>query len=163
MSALNQAPYFNTTLAAPSAASVVDLQNSVNAFAGATNPLWVTDLANCPRSTDFILPSVSADSSGYSVTFPVHFPIKIVGVDMGCSAAAGSAGTMDFEFYNGSAWVSVFAAAKDVKTAAGTGANYAPESTTVDMEVGYLLRAKGTSGSGGALSGGVAKLWYVRR
>lgn len=163
MSTLNQNPWFNNNLAAPSAASVVDLQNSVNAFAGATNPLWVTDLANCPRSTDFILQSVSASSDGYSVTFPVHFPIKIVGVDMGCSAAAGATGTMDFEFYNGSTWASVFAAAKDVKTAAGTGANYAPESTTVDMEPGYLLRAKGSSGSGGALTGGVAKLWYVRR
>ena len=62
-----------------------------------------------------------------------------------------------------STWVSVFAAAKDVKTAAGTAANYAPETTAVDLDKGWLVRAKATSGSGGAVDGAHANLWYVRR
>ena len=165
MAALNQAPWFNENEIAPTDDQQVAIANMQSALFGAVRPEWVAYLANKPTIQAHDILSVSADSSGYSVAVPLPFPIKLIGADLGCIAAAGATGTMDVEYSDddGSTWASVFAAAKNVKAAAGTAANYAPETTAVDLDKGWLVRAKATSGSGGALTGAHANLWYVRR
>ena len=89
------------------------------------------------------------------------------GVDLGALTAGGATGTMDLEVStNGTDYTSVFAAAKDVKTGAGKTARYLPEADTdaSTRTIAYTsttyLRAKGTSGSGGTITGGKAIIYY---
>ncbi len=116
----------------------------------------------------FSIASVSADSSGYSVAWQIPFGFTLEAVDLGCITAGGATGTMDVEVStNGTDYTSVFAAAKDVKTGAGKTARYLPEADTdaTTRTVAYsattYIRAKATSGSSGALTGGFAVL-YIR-
>lgn len=111
--------------------------------------------------------SVSADSDGYSVAWQIPFGMTLEAVDLGCISAAGATGTMDLQVStNGTDYTSVLAAAKDVKTGAGKSARYFPEldTDTTTRTIAYTsttyLRAKATSGSGGALAGGFAVLYF---
>ncbi len=163
MAVLVQTPWFNNTLLAPTDTERAQIADTATGLVGAVKAEWTCDLANTPMPLQLDVPDASASSSTYSTYRPVPFPLKIVGVDLGAVAAAGATGTMDLEYYDGTSWTSVFSAAKDVKTGAPQAANYAPNDDACDMERGYLLRAKATSGSGGAVSGATATVWIVRR
>lgn len=123
------------------------------------------------QCVSFQTPSASAGSDTYSPVWPIPFSLSLIAADLGCNTAAGATGTMDVEVStdNGGTWASVFSAAKDVKTAAGTMARYAVNadtgSTSRDLTYGtgsstVLMRVKATSGSGGALAGGCGVLWF---
>jgi len=165
MAALNQTPYFNDALIAPTATERAQIQDTSTGLVGAVSPVWTCDLANCPAPLQLSVPDASASSSSYSTYRPVPFPLKIVGVDLGAVTAGGATGTMDLEYSDddGSTWASVFSAAKDVKTGAPKAADYAPNDDACDMDRGWLLRAKATSGSGGSVTGATATVWFVRR
>lgn len=174
MAAVNNAYVFGNHLKRPTAtelATAANLETSQAAQVKARHLEFPTPLFPITLQ----VPSVSAGTDGYSPTWPIPFPVTVHGVDLGCNSAAGATGTMDVEVSadNGSTWASIFAAAKDVKTAAGVMARYAPEAdtgtTTRNLDYGVtsgtrvLLRVKGTSGSGGALAGGHGVLWLQQR
>jgi hypothetical protein len=166
MAAVTDPGLFGTRVHRPTAAQITairDLDNSPHSPVKSDMIAFPTPL----NAISFELASVSADSSGYSVAWQIPHGMTLEAVDLGCTAAAGATGTMDLEVStNGTDYSSVFLAAKDVKTGAGKTARYLPEadSGATTRTIAYTsttyLRVKGTSGSGGALSGGKGIIYY---
>lgn len=167
MAAVSLAKWFGNLLRAPSATDIANatkLENSISAQIKGQN----LEFPVAPMAITLpVAASISASSDGYSVTWPVPFPCHLLAADLGALGAAGATGTMDVEYYDGSSWTSVFSAAKDVKTGIGASARYAPnadtDADTLSLDYGYLVRVKGSSGSGGALTGAVGILWIRQK
>jgi len=83
MAALNQTPYFNDALIAPTATERAQIQDTSTGLVGAVSPVWTCDLANCPAPLQLSVPDASASSSSYGGSMAPEELGKIVGVDLG--------------------------------------------------------------------------------
>lgn len=104
-----------------------------------------------------ITPANAGTKNGISRKAP--WPLKIWAADLGCETAAGSAATLDV--LTGSSPTSIFDAAVDVKTTAGTAVRDVPETTKaeVDYDTPMFARCIGT-GAGDVV--GAAAVLYVQ-
>jgi hypothetical protein len=89
-----------------------------------------TVLQNPPSVFPLVM-SLGSDPNNGTVScmpYKVPFPVKCWGVDLGCLSAAGSAATGNIlrDPLGGGSPVTIFTAAKDIKTAAGDFTRYAP-------------------------------------
>ena len=109
---------------------------------------WTIQLGSDPDNT-------TVDSLPYKIPFPV----KCWGIDLGCLTAAGSAATGNILWNPGSGAVSVFTAAKDIKTAAGAFTRYAPEEDFEVWEYNDTVTFRVIGTGAGAVVGARAVLW----
>jgi hypothetical protein len=97
-----------------------------------------------------------------SLPYKVPFPVKLWAVDMGCTSAAGSAATGDITrdaTPAGGGFVSVFTAAKDIKTAPNVVGRYTPEAGQEVWAFGDEFKFVVIGTGAGAVVGARAVLW----
>lgn len=161
MSTFDASAWIGNRTVRPTDAELTTLQN------------WARGLGDVPvahfwRHSGFFEMDLSIAATVNAATVPsmiwtAKFPFKVVAAQVGVESAAGSAATLDVHVKpSGGAFASIFTAAVDVKTGAGTAQDAAILDGSEDVAYGSQIKLVAIGTGAGAVVGSVAKLLCFR-
>lgn len=161
MSAFDASAWIGNRTVRPTDAELTTLQN------------WARGLGDVPVAhfwrhagyfeVDLGIAATVNSATVAGLIWTAKFPFKVVAAQVGVESAAGSAATLDVQVKpSGGSFASIFTAAVDVKTGAGTAQDASILSGSEDVAYASQIKLVAVGTGSGAVVGSAAKLLCFR-